>query len=125
MQPQKRRKNSESDFMPYISSSESVDNRTRKKKKKIKKTQIHETREGKWRVEEEQVYVNFLQQNEHLFNSEHDRRSYRVFDQLSKLLNNKRSADQCRSHHHKMWRKAKFSASFEDIIDYICRKYHG
>ena len=66
--------------------------------------------------------MNFIAENEDYLTSETVRRSTRVFERLSRLLNYKRSADQCRSHHQRMKRMAR-QDSTESILAYLRSKY--
>jgi hypothetical protein len=57
---------------------------------------------GAWTLEENRIYRDFLLENKDSFTTEAKRREERVFCQLSKALNHRRTPDQCRSHHLKL-----------------------
>lgn len=69
---------------------------------------------AKWTIDENIQYLEFLQNNKHLFHDEFTRRSTRVFLKLSKHLKH-RNPDQCRTHHQKM--HSKCQGNIENIIE--------
>ena len=58
----------------------------------------------KWNDEEKELYIAFLSERGEDFRSEHDRRSGKVFLEMSAFIEN-RNSEQCRSHHQKMFKK--------------------
>lgn len=74
---------------------------------------------GVWGLEENQVYLAFIQENRDDFTSEQARRRRKVFYRLSKLLK-KRTPDQCRSHHQKL--QLKFRDDIDRIIEHLAEE---
>lgn len=61
---------------------------------------------GKWTAEENQLYIEFLEENFAHFENADTRRKYQVFRAMAERIP-KRDYEQCRSHHQKMERKYK------------------
>ena len=71
---------------------------------------------GSWALEENRIYLNFLESYKKDFENEVSRRKSTVFNRLSKALR-KRTPDQCRSHHQKL--QNRFHNNIEAIIDFV------
>ena len=71
---------------------------------------------GSWSLEENQIYLNFLESYRKDFENEIARRKTTVFNRLSKALR-KRTPDQCRSHHQKL--QNRFNNEISTIIDFV------
>lgn len=71
------------------------------KSKKIKKLGIRKQTK-RWTLEENKLYLNFLQSHAHLFQYKTVRRIRQVFIMLSEKMGGKRTPSQCKSHHQKM-----------------------
>lgn len=76
-------------------------------------------KEGQWSIEENQLYLEFLEVNKTRFLTHEERKRYRVFEKVSQYLKNKRSPRQCRSHHQKIMKKSKPSNSIDAAIQYL------
>ena len=74
---------------------------------------------GSWSLEENKIYLNFLENYKKDFESEISRRKSTVFNRLSKALR-KRTPDQCRSHHQKL--QNRFHNDIEAIINLVKSK---
>jgi hypothetical protein len=71
---------------------------------------------GVWTLEENKTYVDFLETHLPSFKSEAQRRFDRVFCQMSEVLHRKRTPDQCRSHHQKLFSRYR---TVEAMIEYL------
>jgi hypothetical protein len=56
---------------------------------------------GKWTIEEQRVYIEFLKKNIEEMRGKVSRKSQKVFLKMSRLIKT-RTPDQCRSHHQKI-----------------------
>ena len=74
---------------------------------------------GSWSLDENRVYLNFLESYRKDFDSEIARRKSTVFNRLSKALR-KRTPDQCRSHHQKL--QNRFHNNIQSIVDFVKSK---
>jgi hypothetical protein len=74
---------------------------------------------GSWGLEENRIYLNFLESYRKDFNNEVSRRKSTVFNRLSKALR-KRTPDQCRSHHQKL--QNRFQNDIDAIVDFVKSK---
>ncbi len=61
---------------------------------------------GSWSPQENRIYLEFLMNYQEDFKTEEMRRKNKVFYKISKLLK-RRTPDQCRSHHQKLFIKNK------------------
>lgn len=93
-------------------------NKRKEDHKERKNSQWH--RHGKWTEEENFIYLKFLLDNQHIFESKGMRKRSHIFMQMANMLS-KRSPDQCRSHHQKMEINA-HSHGVVEIGKYILRK---
>ena len=73
-------------------------------------------KEGQWSIEENRLYLEFLEANKALFLTHEERKRHRVFEKISHYLKNKRSPRQCRSHHQKIMKQSKPNSSIESAI---------
>lgn len=71
---------------------------------------------GAWGFKENQIYLEFLESNRDLFETEFKRRSKKVFRKMSSMLR-RRDPEQCRSHHQKI--SNKFKGNTDAIVSYL------
>ncbi|CAD8207916.1 unnamed protein product [Paramecium pentaurelia] len=71
-------------------------------RRKNKKRQIVNPSQntGHWSQQEHQTYLDFLQQNQQIMESQDQKKSNKIFKQMSEIIGS-RSPSQCRSHHQK------------------------
>jgi hypothetical protein len=74
---------------------------------------------GGWSARENHIYLSFMMQNTQDFMTEKSRRKTKVFYRLSKVMQ-KRTPDQCRSHHQKL--QLKFHDNLYAIMSEVKRK---
>ena len=74
---------------------------------------------GRWTIEEEEKYLEFLHENRFLFERNLNKRTTRVFKKLAEVIPG-RNPEQCRSHHLKLSRTCRWK--FDEIISYVQKK---
>jgi len=69
-------------------------------------------------MEEDKLYIKFLEENAHLFRYKSVRRVRQIFILLSEKMGKKKTPAQCKTHHQKM-KNATERGTVKEIISYV------